>query len=180
MTPPIACHATGFTLLELLISLTLASLLAMLALPAYADWIADYRLMNQARALAGSMYIARSEAIKRGYRVDLCRSSDLVQCGGPGWDQGWLMYVDENKDGQVDPGEAVLRREPGTRERVTITPNTPLKDYVSYTSLGVARMNSGALQMGTFVLCLSGRPEVHVVLANSGRARIEKMPAICP
>ena len=82
--------------------------------------------------------------------------------------------------GRSIPAKRSFAREPGNRERVTITPNTPVKDYVSYTSLGVARMNSGALQMGTFVLCLSGRPEVHVVLANSGRARIEKMPAICP
>jgi type IV fimbrial biogenesis protein FimT len=167
-------------LLELMIALTIGALLVMLALPAWGDWIADYRLMNHARALAGSMYIARSEAIKRGYRVDLCRSGDLVQCGGAGRTQGWLMYVDQNLDGRVDPGEPVLRREPGARDGVTVAANTPLRDYVSYTDLGVARMMSGALQMGTFTVCLPGRPEVEVVLAHSGRVRIQKMSTICP
>ena len=90
------------------------------------------------------------------------------------------MYVDENVDGQVNPGETVLRREPAARDGVTVSANTPLRNYVSYTDLGVARMMSGALQMGTFTVCLSGRHEVQVVLANSGRVRIEKMPTICP
>lgn len=172
--------AAGVTLLELMIALSIGALLIVLAMPAYGDWIADYRLMNHARALAGSMYVARSEAIKRGYRVDLCKSADLVQCGGTGWNRGWLVYVDANLDGQVDPGEPVLRREPAARDGVTVAANTPLRDYVSYTDLGVARMMSGALQMGTFTVCLSGRPEVEVVLANSGRVRIQKMPTICP
>lgn len=178
--PSSARRGAGVTLLELLIALTIGALLIMLAMPAYGDWIADYRLMNHARALAGSMYMARSEAIKRGYRVDLCQSADLVQCGGTGWNRGWLVYVDANLDGQVDPGEPVLRREPGPRDGVTVAANTPLRDYVSYTDLGVARMMSGALQMGTFTVCLTGRPEVEVVLANSGRVRIQKMANICP
>jgi type IV fimbrial biogenesis protein FimT len=178
--PSSAARDAGVTLLELLIALTIGALLVMLALPTWGDWIADYRLMNHARALAGSMEIARSEAIKRAYRVDLCRSADLVQCGGAGWTQGWLMYVDQNLDGRVDPGEPVLRREPGARDGVTVAANTPLRDYVSYTDLGVARMMSGALQMGTFTVCLPGRPEVEVVLAHSGRVRIQKMSTICP
>jgi len=178
--PPLARRGAGVTLLELLIALTIGALLVMLALPAYGDWIADYRLMNHARALSGSMYAARSEAIKRGYRVDLCKSADLVQCGGTGWNQGWIMYVDQNLDGRVDPGEPVLRREPGSRDGVTVAANTPLRDYVSYTDLGVARMMSGALQMGTFTVCLRGRHEVEVVLAHSGRVRIQKTSTICP
>ena len=170
----------GLTLLELVLALAIGAMVLVLALPAYGGWIADSRLMNHARALAGSMYIARSEAIKRAYRVDLCKSADLVQCGGPGWDRGWIMYVDENLDGQVNPGETVLRREPAARDGVTVSANTPLRNYVSYTDLGVARMMSGALQMGTFTVCLSGRRELHVVLANSGRVRIDKMSTICP
>lgn len=172
-------HNSGVTLVELLVAMLIGVGLLVLALPSYGGWIADYRLMNHARVLAGNMYIARSEAIKRGYRVDLCKSADLVQCGGSGWDRGWIIYVDENADGQVDRDEAVLAREPGTRESISVVPNTPLKNYVSYTDLGVARMGSGALQMGTFVLCRSGRREVHVVLAHSGRVRIEKSSKIC-
>ncbi len=178
--PQLQRSCAGVTLLELLVVLAIAAVLAALALPSYGDWIADYRLMNHARALAGHMSIARAEAIKRGYRVDLCKSADLVQCGGPGWDRGWIVYVDANLDGQIDPDEPVLRREPAMRDAVSVNANAPLRNYVSYTDLGVARMGNGALQMGTFTLCRTGRREVHVVLAHSGRVRIEKMAKVCP
>jgi type IV fimbrial biogenesis protein FimT len=57
--------------------------------------------------------------------------------------------------------------------------NRPLDGYVSYTSLGQARMLNGALQMGTFTVCRSGQQALHVVLAGSGRVRIEKPGERC-
>ena len=63
---------------------------------------------------------------------------------------------------------------------VTMAANGPLRHYVSYTSLGHARMLNGALQMGTFTVCRRGRPAVDVVLAHSGRVRIARTSAICP
>ena len=51
---------------------------------------------------------------------------------------------------------------------------------MSYTSLGSARMLTGALQMGTFTLCRHGQREMHVVLANSGRVRTERTSTVCP
>jgi hypothetical protein len=51
---------------------------------------------------------------------------------------------------------------------------------VSYTGFGYARLLSGALQMGTFVVCKPGQKAIHVVLANSGRVRISKTTQPCP
>ena len=70
----------GWTLIELLLALAIAALLAVLALPMYADWIAESQMMNYARDLAGSMNVARSEAIKRGTRVNLCKSANRSTC----------------------------------------------------------------------------------------------------
>ena len=66
------------------------------------------------------------------------------------------------------------------RSGITIRGNRPVDDYVSYTSLGSARLLNGALQMGTFTVCKSGRRAIDVVLANSGRARIQKTAVVCP
>jgi len=63
---------------------------------------------------------------------------------------------------------------------ITITANGPLDDYVSYTSIGHARMLNGALQMGTFTICKRGQRALHVVLANSGRVRTERTAVACP
>jgi archaellum component FlaG (FlaF/FlaG flagellin family) len=57
--------------------------------------------------------------------------------------------------------------------------NAPVANYVSFTALGHARMLNGALQMGTLQVCLSGYDAIKVVLANGGRARIERTQERC-
>ena len=81
--------------------------------------------------------------------------------------------------GQVDDDTIVLRREGLVGDGITMHGKRPVEDYVSYTSLGHARLLSGALQMGTFVSCKAGQNGLKVVLANSGRARIDKTKDRC-
>jgi type IV fimbrial biogenesis protein FimT len=178
---PDAVAARGFTLIEILIALVIFAILLRVGLPTYRDWIAAQQLANHAHFIADTLDLARSEAIKHGYRVNLCKSRDLRLCTDEGgWEQGWLLFVDENHSGQVDDDESVLRREGPPRNDITMRGNRPVEDYVSYTSLGHARLLSGALQMGTFVLCKPGQNALKVVLANSGRARIDKTTDRCP
>ena len=173
--------APGVTLIELLIGLALAAALASLALPVYGDWIADYQVLNHAQKLAGTMSIARAEAVKRGRPVNLCKSADLRDCAtAGGWEEGYIVHVDGDRDGAVDAGQLVLRVEGPATPGITIRGNRPVEDYVSYTSLGNTRLLRGGLQMGTFTVCRSGRRAVDVVLAHSGRARIQRTAATCP
>ena len=172
----------GVSLVELLIAVAIFGLLVLAAGPSYRNWIAAQELANHAHFLAGTLNLARSEAIKTGYRVNLCKSSDRHQCAddGSGWELGWILYVDENQDGEISAGEAVIRTEGSPGNGITVRGNRPVSDYVSYTSLGHARMLSGALQMGTFVVCKPGQDALHVVLANSGRARVQPTGQRCP
>ena len=172
----------GFSLIELLIAVAIVGLLVLAAGPSYRHWIAAQELANHAHFLAGTLNLARSEAIKTGYRVNLCKSPDRQQCAadGSGWELGWILYVDENQDGDISAGEAVIRTEGPPGNGITVRGNRPVSDYVSYTSLGHARMLSGALQMGTFVVCKPGQDALQVVLANSGRARVQPTGQRCP
>ncbi|HXX83791.1 MAG TPA: GspH/FimT family pseudopilin [Casimicrobiaceae bacterium] len=170
----------GFTLVEVLLALAIFAALLAFGTPAYSSWMAAQQLANEARLLAETLQRARSEAIKHGYRVNVCKSRDRVRCTDHGgWDAGWLMFVDENHDGQVDDDELVLHREGPAPDGISVSGNRPVADYVSYTSLGHARLLNGGLQMGTFVVCKSGQNALKVVLANSGRARIEKTQQRC-
>jgi hypothetical protein len=76
--------------------------------------------------------------------------------------------------GQVDDDTVVLRREGVAGDGITMHGKRPVEDYASYTSLGQARLLSGALQMGTLVSGKPGQNALEVVLANSGRARTHK------
>ena len=174
-TPP------GFALIELLVGLALAAGLLAIGLPVYSDWIADYQVLNHAEKLAGTMDIARTEALKRSLPVDLCKSADLLDCTrGGGWEEGYIVLVDSDRDGALDAGERAVRVEGPAAAGITMRGNRPVADYVSYTSLGTARLLRGGLQMGTITVCKSGRHAVDVVLAHSGRARIQRSASICP
>jgi type IV fimbrial biogenesis protein FimT len=166
--------AAGFTLVEIAVALTLAALVASVTMPAFADWIAAYRLGNHARHLAEWMSRARAEAVRRGMRVNLCKSADGWHCASAGgWESGLLLHVDENRDGARGEGEAVLAAAAPAPPGITVQANQPLDAYVSFTSHGHARLTNGALQMGTFTVCQQGQQERRVVLSAGGRIRIE-------
>jgi type IV fimbrial biogenesis protein FimT len=181
--PEVAAPAIedGFTMVEILVALSIAGLLAALAVPAFHDWLGAYQLANHARHFAETLMRARTEAIRTGNRVNLCKSPDRVQCADQGsWEAGFMMFVDLDHDGRIGAGERILGIEGPAPPGITIAANRPLDDYVSYTSVGHARMLNGALQMGTFTLCRSGQRAQHVVLANGGRVRTERTAVVCP
>ena len=91
-----------------------------------------------------------------------------------------MVFVDVNQDGRIDAGEPVIGIDGHAPPGIAITANRPLDDYVSYTSVGHARMLSGALQMGTFTVCRAGHDEVQVILAATGRVRTVRTTARCP
>jgi type IV fimbrial biogenesis protein FimT len=170
----------AFTLVEMAVALAIAALLVVLALPAFRDWLSAYQLANHAKHLAETMTRARTEAVRLGHRVNLCKSSDRLRCADHGsWDAGFVVFVDANRNGRIDDGEHVLEVEGAAPPGITVSANRPVDDYVSYTGLGHARMLNGALQMGTFVVCLRGQRALHVVLANTGRVRVERTTDRC-
>ena len=178
--PPRGRGAHGWTQAELLVAMAIGAMLLTLALPHYRTWLAAYELRNAAEQLAAGMAVARSEAIKRGHRVNLCKSADRRHCADSGsWDAGWVLYADLNVDGRVDDDEPLLRSDGPVRPGIRVVANRPLDDYVSYTSLGHARLLDGALQMGSFRVCRAGQAAWKVVLANSGRVRLERTGEPC-
>lgn len=99
---------TGFTLVELMITLSLVAIMAAMAVPSFTGFIANNRLAAQANELVASLNLARSESIKRNTRVTVCPTSTGTGCGGT-WGQGWLVFVDAGNPGVVDVGDAILR-----------------------------------------------------------------------
>ena len=161
--------------------LVLLVLATTLALPTWRHWIAKQELANRAHTLATALQRARTEAIRRGFRVNLCKSADATSCADEGdWSMGWILHVDAPGDGQPAPGEPPLARDPPVAAPITVDGNAPVGDYVSFTPLGEARRLSGALQMGTFTLCRAGQDEVQVVLAATGRVRTVRTRTRCP
>ncbi|HEY6894896.1 MAG TPA: GspH/FimT family pseudopilin, partial [Rhodanobacteraceae bacterium] len=152
----------GFTLVELMVALALAGITLALAVPGLGRFLADQQLQARADALLHHLEVARSEAIKRGGRVDVCPGNGACNAGAMPWEGGWVVVADAARG-----GTSPIARERAAGSGVTIRGNRPVADYVSYTSLGHARRFDGALQMGPFTVCRSGYRARKVVLANS-------------
>jgi type IV fimbrial biogenesis protein FimT len=165
----------GFTLVELIVALALAALLMTTGVHGLGAWLTEQELRDRADALLHALQLARSEAIKRGARVDVCPAGGACAGGPLPWEDGWTVVADATREAQP----AILR-ERQAANGITIRGNRPVADYVSYTSQGSARRFDGALQMGTFTVCRPGLRARKVVLASSGRARVETAAERCP
>jgi len=102
----------GFTLIEVLITIALASILLTIAIPSFRYVTNSNRISGEVNGLLGDLQFARAEAIKEGRNVSVCVSSDGANCtGGTAWQNGWIVFSDPTNFGFVDPGETVLRQQ---------------------------------------------------------------------
>ena len=163
----------GLTLLELLVVLAVAAITLTVAIPGFTGIIQANTLTAGANEFLAVLQLARTESIKRGQRVVLRRA------GGSDWSAGWTVFVDRDNDAVHDPGEPLLRSRGALRHGFSLTGNHHVADYVSYLPAGQARLTSGALQMGTFMLCApSGRADGDharaIVISSTGRPRVSR------
>lgn len=168
-------NSKGFTLVELMITVSIASILLAVAVPNYQSLMRDSRLTTQANELMTALHYARSEAVKRSVRVTICKSSDGSACNnGSNWQDGWLIFSDTGAAGSVDGTDEILRVFPKTTGS-TLGGGSNFGNWVSYLPSGRSQGN-GNLPNGVFSLCYqaSGR---NIVINNSGRPRVEKVPS---
>lgn len=84
----------GFTLVELIVTLTIAGILAAVAAPSMFGFVASNRLATQINELIADINLSRSEAIKRGTTSGICVTAvNGTACdAGGNWANGWLVY----------------------------------------------------------------------------------------
>jgi type IV fimbrial biogenesis protein FimT len=105
-----AARSPGFTLLELLITMSIAAILLTLAVPSFRYVTNSNRIAGEVNGLLGDLQFARAEAIKEGRTVTVCVSTDGQNCAGSTtWQSGWIVFSDPTDVGVVDPGETILR-----------------------------------------------------------------------
>jgi type IV fimbrial biogenesis protein FimT len=94
------------------------------------------------------------------------------------------VFHDIANDAALDETEQVIERYAGGAYGLTLSGNTPVANYVSFSASGSAKLVSGAFQAGTFTLCplSSSQSDIRqLVLSSTGRARSKKGVATdCP
>lgn len=139
---------TGFTIIELMVTLSIAAILMGIAIPNFISMIKNNRLSTQTNDLIADLSVARGESAKRGVRVTMCISTDGATCTGTNWALGRIVFSDGGTAGTVDGTDTIIRvmsalRGTSTLTSATFTNNT----YVQFISTGESDST------GTFKLC---------------------------
>lgn len=157
----------GYTLIELIVTLAVAGVLAAWALPAGAELLRNARQRERVTAFVVSAQLARGEALRRGHPVTLCPSSDGETCDKD-LAAGWIVFDDRTRDRERDPEDALLDRyaAPAAGRVIAAVPT------FTWRSSGRRATN------GTVVFCgAGGAPSRAVVVPHTGRPRVaDRMP----
>ncbi len=173
--PGVNRRQSGFTLIELMIAVTLSAIVLSLAVPSFRTIVQDNRQVTRLNDLITDLAYARSEAVRGGTTVTICPydadgngTQDVAAAGdacggGTDWSSGWVVFVDDNGDDTLAAPADLLR--------VATAASGGLDLSFGRTSI---RFNPQGLALGftgTFILC-DDRGSAHArgrVVNNTGR-----------
>lgn len=162
------CRCAGHSMTEVLATLAVAGVVVSGGMPAMQNLMHEQRLTTQVNQLLGDLHLARSESIKRGVPVVLCKSGDGVACSTTtDWQNGWLVFVDADDDRVLDANEPIVRVQQALAAGTTLRYGTSYR-YVYYKPDGVAWPNA------TFTFC-DPRDAAYakaIIINTAGRARV--------
>ena len=119
----------GFTLIELVIAITILGILTVLGIPSFTEWIHNTQVRNAAEASLNALQVARSEAVRRngftqfiigpgtGWRV-----ISLTPPSGGGGAACVEIEEIQRRDGNEGSSSATVAVTPGGASTVTFTP----------------------------------------------------------
>ena len=185
----------GFTLIELVTTLTIAGILMAIAAPSMFSFLASNRLTTQTNDLIADISFARSEAIKRNGTVVICKSNNPTAATptcdattSDPWETGRIIFFDnvdlaagitQNYDYQTADNDKLLRvREPLDGNNTlrpnssTVTPN--LSNYLAYTKYGLTTLAAPGTSDGPhrFKICDQRGNVRGLLLETTGRTSL--------
>jgi type IV fimbrial biogenesis protein FimT len=133
--------AAAFSLVELLVVITIIGILLGLGAPSYRYVTNTNRVATEVNGLLGDMMLARSEAIKQGINVSVCPSvTPYTSCTNLGttWQTGWIVFSDYSANGVVGGNDLILRVQTALSGTDTMTPDNNSVTFVTFNREGFA------------------------------------------
>lgn len=165
---------SGFTLIELVITVAIVGILAGIVAPSFISFIQDNRINAQMNNLIATINMARAEAATRRHIVTLCASTNGSDCNTTNWENGWIIFTDETGNGAIDGSDALVRYQEPLEGG-----NTLRESGFGFTSSGRIIFNVNGFMLGdgatagTLTLCDNrGVSEAKAIIVNiSGTSR---------
>jgi len=161
-------HHSGFTLVELLTTVTIFTTLLSLAIPEFRSMAQRNQITTAHNAFLSTMQFTRSEAIKRGNNVIICKWDNLqAACDSArNWHNGWAVFDDKNGNSSKDTNEDIIR----------VHKALPINIQMHYNHVKL-KYNAEGLSTGysgTITFCSDGEQVTKqgMTLSSVGRIRI--------
>ena len=172
----ISIQKKGFTLVELIVTLAVLAIMTSIALLYFHETMAKQEIKNITHKLISSIQLAKSHAAIHHTNVVICPSQNRVNCQASYWNSGFIVFLDVNKNRQVDTGEKII----DTQSTELKYGNLDWRGTLSIPSLTFQASNglpNGS--NGSFYYC-STYQQTHykILLSRMGHTRIEN-PLTC-
>lgn len=166
-------NCRGFTLIEAMVTVAVAAILVVVAVPGMTSVLLDNRRTSTVNKFFTGFQIARSEAISRNQRVVVCRSKSGESCDGK-WSDGIIVFADEDQDQARDVGEPTLYTV-GDMDDLSIT-SAAFPSFLSYRPNGRIMVATVRDNSGNFEICdHRGADHARVLIIDtSGRPRVSQ------
>jgi type IV fimbrial biogenesis protein FimT len=178
---------SGFTMIELLITIAIAGILLGLAIPSFQDFSRRNFINAQVNRLIADVNLARTTALTRQRIASICASTDGAGCtGGSALGVGWITYtatapVTAYVASVNPPTEIMKAGEALPSNNYAMTIQTGLQ-YISFgPDARLAGLAGGGPGQIVVNVCYGGTsttrvPGVSVTISGSGRPASRRMP----
>jgi type IV fimbrial biogenesis protein FimT len=96
-------RSSGFTLIELMVTLVLAVVLMSIAVPSFVSYRRNSELTGVTNNFVAALNASRTEAMKRNLNAMVVPSN----LDGD-WKKGWIVFVDMNRNNTFDSGTDIV------------------------------------------------------------------------
>ena len=166
----------GFTLIELMVTVSLAAVLMVLAVPSMQEMLATQRVRGAASELLITAQETRSAALKFNRRA-VARPVDA----SAGWKGGWNIYIDNNANATFETGTdtLVISHDALTGDAVVAKlSGGNSNDFFAYQGTGFLDPSISGSANATWEISSPGTSRRRcLVIERSGRARIHEPPS---
>ena len=172
--------SSGFTLIELMITLAIAAILLLVAVPNLSTFRRNAELTSAANTFVASLNTARSEALKRGRYAMVVPTNN-----GASWNDGWVVFVDiirtQTYTESTDSVVATQTALPAGIVMTGVNIAAGATPYVMFDPSGYSRDKSGGFGALTLTLARTEGTAAEqldqtrrIIIASTGRVRVCK------